>query len=60
MATACAFIPQPMIPFPLYPSLLAGLVKLETRIPAGFLSGLTALVPAVTGFNLEVRARGWA
>jgi len=31
-------------------------VKLETRIPAGFLSGLTTMVPAVGGLNLEVRA----
>ncbi|GIL77225.1 hypothetical protein Vretimale_3094 [Volvox reticuliferus] len=30
-----------------------GLVKLETRIPAGFLNGLTALVPQVSGFNIE-------
>jgi hypothetical protein len=32
-------------------------VKLETRIPAGFLSGLAALIPDVAGINLEVR--GW-
>lgn len=32
-----------------------GLVKLETRIPAGFLNGIQALVPQVAGFNLEVR-----
>ena len=60
MAAACAFFLQAIIAFPLYSLLLAGLVKLETRIPAGFLSGLTALVPAMTGFNLEVRGRGWA
>ncbi|GFR41987.1 hypothetical protein Agub_g2667 [Astrephomene gubernaculifera] len=30
-----------------------GLVKLETRVPAGFLNGLTALVPQVAGFNIE-------
>lgn len=29
-------------------------VKLETRIPAGFLSGLAALIPDVAGINLEV------
>uniref|UniRef100_A0A7S3QYG1 Isocitrate lyase n=1 Tax=Dunaliella tertiolecta TaxID=3047 RepID=A0A7S3QYG1_DUNTE len=28
-------------------------IKLETRIPAAFLSGLTALVPNVSGLNLE-------
>ncbi|GFH29018.1 uncharacterized protein HaLaN_27604, partial [Haematococcus lacustris] len=28
-------------------------VKLETRIPSDFLSGLAALVPAVSGLNLE-------
>ncbi|GAX80954.1 hypothetical protein CEUSTIGMA_g8389.t1 [Chlamydomonas eustigma] len=33
--------------------MLTGLVKLETRIPAGFLTGLSALVPAVSGFNIE-------
>ena len=32
-------------------------VKLETRIPAGFLSGLAALIPDVAGINLEVS--GW-
>lgn len=31
------------------------MVKLETRIPAGFLNGITALVPQVSGFNIEVR-----
>ncbi|KXZ42102.1 hypothetical protein GPECTOR_204g384 [Gonium pectorale] len=31
----------------------SGLVKLETRVPAGFLNGLTALVPQVAGFNIE-------
>lgn len=30
-----------------------GLVKLETRIPAGFLGGVTALIPQVAGMNLE-------
>ncbi|GIL63708.1 hypothetical protein Vafri_17595 [Volvox africanus] len=30
-----------------------GLVKLETRVPAGFLNGLTALIPQVSGFNIE-------
>ncbi|EFJ44243.1 hypothetical protein VOLCADRAFT_65045, partial [Volvox carteri f. nagariensis] len=35
-----------------------GLVKLETRVPAGFLNGLTALVPQVAGFNIEVRRYG--
>ncbi|GFH08226.1 uncharacterized protein HaLaN_03157 [Haematococcus lacustris] len=30
-----------------------GQVKLETRIPSDFLSGLAALVPAVSGLNLE-------
>jgi hypothetical protein len=29
-----------------------GLVKLETRIPAGFLQGLS-MIPAVSGLNLE-------
>ncbi|GLC42609.1 hypothetical protein PLESTB_001118600 [Pleodorina starrii] len=31
----------------------SGLVKLETRVPAGFLNGITALVPQVSGFNIE-------
>eukprot|EP00967_Tisochrysis_lutea_P000448 scaffold563_cov29-Tisochrysis_lutea.AAC.4 len=31
-------------------------IKLETRIPAAFLSGLTALVPNVSGLNLELQA----
>ena len=33
-------------------------VKLETRIPAGFLQGLSALVPQASGLNLEVRHVG--
>lgn len=32
----------------------AGMVKLETRIPAGFLNGITALVPQVSGINIDV------
>ena len=28
-------------------------MDLETRIPAGFLEGLTSLVPSVSGLNLE-------
>lgn len=30
-----------------------GMTKLETRIPAGFIGGLTALVPQVAGVNFE-------
>ena len=30
------------------------MVKLETRIPAGFLNGITALVPQVSGINIDV------
>ncbi|KAJ9513352.1 hypothetical protein QJQ45_001394 [Haematococcus lacustris] len=37
--------------YPSVPGLV--LVKLETRIPSDFLSGLAALVPAVSGLNLE-------
>eukprot|EP00983_Pelagomonas_calceolata_P107335 1159332-Pelagomonas_calceolata.AAC.9 len=32
-------------------------IKLETRIPAAFLSGLTALVPNVSGLNLELNLK---
>jgi hypothetical protein len=40
--------------------LLLQTVKLETRIPAGFLSGLAALIPDVAGINLEVSGwEGW-
>ncbi|KAF8057118.1 Dml [Scenedesmus sp. PABB004] len=30
-----------------------GITKLETRIPAGFIGGLTALIPQVAGVNFE-------
>ncbi|KAG2454848.1 hypothetical protein HYH02_000680 [Chlamydomonas schloesseri] len=30
-----------------------GVVKLETRVPAGFLNGLSALVPQVSGLNIQ-------
>eukprot|EP00877_Chromochloris_zofingiensis_P009259 jgi/Chrzof1/4587/Cz14g19090.t1 len=30
------------------------MTKLETRIPAGFIGGVTTLIPQVKGFNLEV------
>ncbi|WIA33922.1 hypothetical protein OEZ86_007020 [Tetradesmus obliquus] len=30
-----------------------GVVKLETRIPAGFIGGMTALIPQVAGVNFE-------
>jgi hypothetical protein len=33
-------------------------VKLETRIPAGFMSGMSNLIPGVAGLNIEVRTRG--
>ena len=32
---------------------LSGFVKLESRIPAGFLDGIAALIPSVTGLNIQ-------
>jgi len=29
------------------------MMKLETRIPAGFIGGMTALIPQVAGVNFE-------
>ena len=37
----------------------SGIVKLETRIPAGFLAGLYAIIPSVKGLNVEVGAWAW-
>ncbi|WIA13774.1 hypothetical protein OEZ85_007324 [Tetradesmus obliquus] len=36
-----------------FPDKRTGVVKLETRIPAGFIGGMTALIPQVAGVNFE-------